>query len=131
MQIVFSIAAILATWRLAELFTQDRLTESLRQRLPAYPWSCSRCMSVWSAIITAALWYAVPWVNVVLALAWLYLVHLDWVIEWRRRQDGRRLHISVRSDGQISIDRNDLGAEETMLALTTIVKAVRTPGPER
>lgn len=70
---VHLMAAILASWRLTELFAVDRITEFLRLRFPLYLWTCIRCLSVWmGAIVTIAFIYF-PWANWPFALSMLYL----------------------------------------------------------
>src|SRR5262245_62351322 len=70
--------AILATLRLTELVTIDRLSAPLRERWPHYLWTCGRCVSVWAGGVATLLYLTVPWANWPLALSWVLIVSWDW-----------------------------------------------------
>lgn len=67
--------AILATYRLTVLFTQDAILQPVRVRLPRVPWHCALCMSVWAGAVATLFLWALPWLNWPLALSWLYLAY--------------------------------------------------------
>ena len=68
------VAAVLATYRLTELVTIDRITQGLRMRMPSYLLSCSRCMSIWAGAVASLVYFVAPALNWPLALAWVYIV---------------------------------------------------------
>ena len=65
--------AILAAFRLTALFTQDTLWNWPRRWMPAVPWHCGLCMSVWAGALATASFVWLPWINWPLALSWLWL----------------------------------------------------------
>lgn len=69
-----ALAAILATWRLTELVTEDRVTEPFRRRLGWYVLGCPRCASVWAGLVCTVAFVWFPWANWPLALAWTWIV---------------------------------------------------------
>jgi hypothetical protein len=101
-------AAILACWRLTELITSDRISARLRKRYPIYLWSCPRCVSVWAGIVTIVAYLYLPWLNWPLALAWTYLVHLDWVLARRQARWPKQIVLSVDEHGNTQIVRSDV-----------------------
>jgi hypothetical protein len=116
--------ATLASWRITELFTQDRITAKLRERWKTYLWQCPRCMSVWSGAFAAAMLALSPvthgispWMNYPFALAWLYLTHLDLRAAARMDRDGRRMVIEARGP-QWTLSRNDFSSQETQEILS-------------
>src|SRR5215467_14387946 len=110
--------AILATWRITELFTQDRITSKLRKRFPTYLWQCPRCMSVWAgawASLVFALglrWPLVAWLNWPFALGWLYFVQVDWAVQRRLAQKGKEVRVSIQPNGEYQL-HSDLSQPET------------------
>lgn len=83
------LAAVLATWRLVDLVTGDRITAPLRARLRWYVLTCDRCVSVWAGIAATVAFVWFPWANWPLALAWLYV--------WRREVSAyHRVHAQVK-----------------------------------
>jgi hypothetical protein len=74
MIILHFVAALMATGRITELLTQDRITERMRNRWPIYLWTCPRCVSVWAGIWATVMFYFAPFVNWPFALSWLYLI---------------------------------------------------------
>lgn len=104
-------AAILATLRITELFTQDRITDWLRKKYPTYLWQCPRCMSVWSGIFATMFFIWIPWLNWPFALAWLYLVHLERTVQKRVVKYGRRFEIKLHRDGNYEV-ANDFSNQE-------------------
>ena len=67
--------AILAAFRLTALFTQDTLWNWPRRWMPAVPWHCGLCMSVWAGALATASFVWLPWLNWPLALSWLWLAY--------------------------------------------------------
>lgn len=113
------VAAILATWRLTELFTQDRITQGLRTKFPTYLWQCPRCMSVWAGgwcTLMLALGPPTHWWSCWIGLwpstfSWLYFTHNDWLVARKLDKTGRRFELEVRG-AQWTVTRNDLTADE-------------------
>ena len=112
MRFVHILFAVLASWRLTEAIIQDRIFAGLRKRFPTYLLQCSRCLSVWSAGFTTVLFVFYPWANWPLAIAWLYLVHLEVVINWRSLGGPRQLRIEQEMDGSFKIVRSNLTPKE-------------------
>lgn len=116
------LAAVLATWRLVDLITGDRITAGLRRRLGWYALTCDRCMSIWAglAVTVAFVWF--PWANWPLALAWLYV--------WRREVSTyHRLHAQVLA---LTATVNALTAQLTTPQATgfSFPRAPQMPGRE-
>lgn len=119
------IAAVLASWRLTELFTADRLTEKLRNRFKhVYVFSCLRCMSVWTGIVATLIFVAFPWLNWPLALSWMYIVHIDNMIARKKIADGRKFTVKVDFLGQMSIERAELNQYEIELIANHMVAEI-------
>ena len=78
LQVVHTIFAIMATFRLVDMFMSDRITVGLRVRWPLYVWSCQRCLSVWCGVLATIFFLFVPWLNWPLALSWFYLTKETW-----------------------------------------------------
>ncbi len=76
-QLVNLLAAVLATWRLTELVTLDRITHKLREKFPYYLVNCSRCVSVYAGLVATLIYFIRPEINWVFALAWMYLWQAD------------------------------------------------------
>lgn len=72
--------AILATFRLVDLFVADSIFNSIRNKFPQVPWKCVRCNSVWSGALATLFYYFVPWLNWPLALSWFYLAYGDFML---------------------------------------------------
>ena len=112
------VAAVLAVWRITELFTADRVTAKLREKFPTYLWQCPRCMSVWAGAWTTLVlvmsfrWPWIAFLNWPFALAWLYLVQLEWALQRRLAQKGREMRVSIQPNGQYQIF-SDLSQPET------------------
>ena len=65
--------AILSSFRITILFTEDAIWSKVRKATPKIPWNCSLCMSVWSGIISTVSLVIYPWLNWPFAFSWLYL----------------------------------------------------------
>lgn len=72
------LAMVLAAFRLTELVTMDRITAPLRALVPWFVITCGRCVSVWMAAVALGVYWYAPWLNWVLAVAWLYLAQADY-----------------------------------------------------
>lgn len=102
--------AVIATYRLVELFLLDRITLKLRTKFPSYLWSCPRCLSVWSGIFTTLSYIFCPYLNYPLAFSWIYFVLKDRLTT----KQGKHLKVSVAPSGQWSISHNDLAPQEVL-----------------
>lgn len=71
---VMILAMILASWRLTEILTMDRISAPLRKKWPVYLLSCPRCVSVWSGLFCGLVWYFYPIVNIPFALSQTYIL---------------------------------------------------------
>ena len=131
------LAAILATWRLTDLMTHDRITEKLRAKLNTYLWSCPRCMSVWCGGLCALMFVLGPvthdwtrWALWPFALSWLYIWRIDNLLAKRLHDEGRRLVFESRGPGW-QLTRNDFQEQETQQilsqALTAMIQQRSTP----
>jgi hypothetical protein len=118
MSVINILAMVLATIRLTEFFTQDRIMEPLRKRFAFYPWACYRCVSVWAGILTMAIFFWFPVANLPLALSWIYIASIDWSISRRPRQ----ILIEVdNKTGAIQLRRSDFGPLEVLNILNQVV----------
>lgn len=121
------LAAVFASWRITELFTQDRITERLREKWPTYLWQCPRCMSVWAAgwstliLILGLRWPLVLWLNWPFALAWLYLAQIEREVVKRVNERGRELRITLRPDGQFQFN-SELQPQESIGAMQMVLQ---------
>lgn len=83
MTVVHVLFAVLAAWRLTEIITQDVIFEGVRKwwvmrfqgKRYANFLSCSRCVSVWTGIISTLLFIFAPFVSWPLAISTLYLTN--------------------------------------------------------
>lgn len=111
LQIAHILAAIFSTWRITELFTQDRITQKLREKYPTYIWQCQRCMSVWAGLAATVMFCVLPWSNWALALAYFYVVHVEATVQKRIAKYGRRFTVVVQSDGKYELS-SDFNQQE-------------------
>lgn len=118
--------AVLASWRITELFVQDRITQKLREKFPLYLWQCPRCMSIWAGVwvglilTLAQRWPMVALLNWVAAFSWLYMAHLDRVIARRISSHGRRFVIEVKGT-QWNVTTNELSPPEFQQIARTLL----------
>src|SRR2546429_2426513 len=97
MKSIHLIFAVLAAWRIVEIFTLDRITQRLREKFPTYLWQCQRCMSVWAGAAVTLIFVFVPYLNWPLAISWLYFVHNDFMLQ-RHLRRGREFRVEVTPD---------------------------------
>jgi len=109
--------AVLAAWRIVELFTIDRITVKLRQKFPTYLWQCTRCLSVWAGIYVAVAFAFAPYLNWPFAISWLYFAHNDFVFQHRLRR-GREFRVEVTPDNRVNLFRSELTPVEIQQLLT-------------
>lgn len=121
-------AAVLASWRLVELFLVDRITSTLRTKYSWYVLKCSRCLSVWTAIIATVLFLVCPWMNWPFAIAWLYLWHGDAAYTRRVQREGRKIVISVNGANAASISKSDFAGAEMVSVLAQTLSAAYAAG---
>lgn len=119
--------AILASWRIAELFLIDRITARLRARFPSYLWQCSRCLSVWAGawvtipiLLSHWLWWS-PYLNWPFALSWLLFTYNDWIAARRLAVHGRQFLVEAK-DGKWTVTRNELQQGEVLEILAQLVR---------
>jgi hypothetical protein len=98
--------AVLAAWRIVELFTMDRITQPLRTKFPSYIWQCQRCLSVWAGIYVALAFAYAPYLNWPFAISWLYFVHNDFIYQLRLRR-GREFRVEVTPDNRVNLLRSE------------------------
>lgn len=133
------LAAILATWRMTDLMTQDRIMQPLRTKLNTYLWSCPRCMSVWCGALCALMFWLGPithdasrWALWPFALAWLYIWRMENVYARRIVNEGRQLVVKAQGAG-VNVARNDFSPQETQQILsqmlTELVRLSQPPMP--
>ena len=118
-------AAVLATYRLTEMFLIDKIMEPLRKKFSkTYLINCARCVSVWSALIaTVAFFWFAP-LNYVLALSWLYITHNDAIYQRRIKFQGRELIVRIPpSEDRMNIVRSEFSSEEVKKLLVNIVNS--------
>ena len=112
--------AMLAAWRIVELFTMDRITVKLRQKFPSYLWQCPRCLSVWAGAYVAIVFAFLPYLNWPFAISWLYFIHND-VVYQRRIRKGRQFQVEVSPDNRINLLRSELTPSEIQSLLSQMV----------
>jgi hypothetical protein len=120
MRTIHFVFAILAAWRIVELFTVDAITLKLRQKFPHYLWQCQRCLSVWAGAYVALAFAFAPYLNWPFAISWLYFVHND-VVYQRRIRKGRQFHIEVTPDNRVTLLRSELTPSEIQSLLSQMV----------
>jgi hypothetical protein len=114
------LAAVLSSWRITELVIMDKITEPIRAKFPGYFLTCLRCVSIWAGLLTVGLFYLYPWANWPFALSWLYIQHIDWTVERRKRQEGRRFIVSVNPQHQMSFVKSELTPDELKFLSTQL-----------
>lgn len=112
--------AVLAAWRIVELFTMDRITMKLRSKFPSYLWQCPRCLSVWAGAYVALAFVFAPWLNWPFAISWLYFTHND-VVYQRRIRSGRQFHVEISPDNHVNLLRSELTPSEIHSLLSQMV----------
>ncbi len=115
------LAAVLATYRVTEIVTADRIGAPIRKRWPIYLWTCPRCVSVWAGAFCTGLFLISPWLNWPFALSWVYLWHVDSVIQQRLNEKGKEVTIGVDAQGNLSLKRSDLSPQEIVAMAQSIV----------
>lgn len=124
MTYVHLIFAVLAAWRLVELFTMDRITEPLRRKFPSYLWQCQRCLSVWAGAYVAVAFAFAPYLNWPFAISWLYFAHNDFIYQ-RRIRKSREFRVEVNAQNQVRLLRSELTPGE----IQQLLGQMATQGP--
>jgi len=120
--------AVLAAWRIVELFTIDAITLRLRQKFPSYLWQCPRCLSVWAGAYVALTFVLAPYLNWPFAISWLYFVHNDFVYQLRLRR-GREFRVEVTPDNRVNLLRSELTPGEIQQLLAQMMTQVSPQKP--
>lgn len=120
MKFVHLAFAVLAAWRMVELFTIDRITGKLRTRFPSYLWQCQRCLSVWAGAYVALAFAFAPFLNWPFAISWLYFAHNDFVYQKRIRK-GREFHAEITPDNRVNLLRSELTPSEIQSLLSQML----------
>ena len=126
MKYIHLVFAVLAAWRLVELFTIDRITGPLRAKFPYYIWQCPRCLSVWAGAYVALTFAFTPYLNWPFAISWLYFIHNDMVYQ-RRIRKGRQFQVEVLPDNRINLLRSELTPSEIQSLLSQMVMQNNPP----
>lgn len=128
MKALHIVFAVLASWRLTEIITQERIFERVRVKWPLYLWSCSRCVSVWAGVIATALVLYYPYANWPLALSWLFNLHAEISHYVRRRHPPTMPRPSIiLSQGEndtVRVDHNGVSeaqAQEIIVRLASTI----------
>jgi len=122
------IFAVLAAWRIVELFTMDRITVKLRQKFPHYLWQCSRCLSVWAGAYAAVIFAFVPYLNWPFAISWLYFAHNDFIYQ-RQIRKGREFRVEVTPDNRVNLLRSELTPSELQSLLSQMTQQTAAQRP--
>lgn len=125
------IALILAAWRLTDIITVEQVFDPIRRKWPLYIWSCSRCVSVWAAVVAYLAYRYFPAVNIVLAVSELFIlrVMLESVL-LRRGTPGAdpnmkgQILIEVDQRNNINLKRCDFRADAAMTVLSQVAQAM-------
>lgn len=120
MKYLHLVFAVLAAWRLIELFTVDRITARLREKFPVYLWQCPRCMSVWAGGFVALVFVFAPYLNWPFAISWLYFAHNDFLY-LRRIRRSRELHVEVTAGNRVNLLRSELTPSELQSLLGQMI----------
>ncbi len=125
--LVYGLATVLAALRLTELVAIDTIFEPVRQwfhRMGFHVLSCVRCISVWAAITATTLYLTFPMVNVVIAIAWVYLFKAELIDALRTpHYPSSVVVLRIRSDRKIEVAYTDLEAHK-VLAVVQIASDV-------
>lgn len=113
--------AVLASFRLTELFLTDRITAPMRKYFPrSYLLSCPRCMSVWCATLATGVFLLWPYLNWPFAFAFFYLWHMDFAFERRVRREGRQFVVQMGTNGQGQVAKSELSPQELHAVFKTM-----------
>lgn len=63
------LAAVLASWRLTQVVTEDRIFEPIKRRLNWQVFNCGRCVSVWCGAVSLLALLTEPYINWPFALS--------------------------------------------------------------
>ncbi len=126
LSVIHVVMAILASWRLVDLFAQDRITEWLRQKWPTYLWTCPRCLSVWMGAAATVLFVFIPWMNWPLALSWLYMWRIEGLLA---KPHPQQMVIEINDGGAVSIPRSNIDPKIAFQAIEALVNATRVAPP--
>jgi hypothetical protein len=110
------IFAVLATHRLTELLTVDKITEKGRNFLfrefpNFYLLSCLRCVSIWAGFIATALFFVNPYLNWPFAFGFIYLAMKDSEM-LKKRRNFRQFVVELDANNNMNVPRQDLTPEE-------------------
>ena len=122
------IIAVLATWRLTEIFTQDRITEKLRKKFPLYLWTCSRCLSIWAGIIVTFIYLYFPFINIPFAISELYILFgtvLNFLSIFSPDY-GTKVTLRIDNADNLRIESNNLPIEKVSLYLNKAATLLRS-----
>ena|SRR5438105_4322696 len=128
MKYVHVIFAVLAAWRVVELFTIDRITVKLREKFPTYLWQCPRCLSVWAGIYVSAAFAFAPYLNWPFAISWLYFAHNDFIHQ-RHLRKGREFRVEVTPDNRVNLLRSELTPSEIQSLLSQMTQQITSQRP--
>jgi hypothetical protein len=108
MYFIHLIMAILATYRLTELFAVDKITEGFRKRfVSSYLLRCGRCLTVWAGIASTLTFAYCPWLNWPFALSWAVFALSD-----LKSAKGRKFIAVLNEQGQGKVVKSDFLPEE-------------------
>lgn len=131
MTIFHLVSMVLASFRLVEIVTLDRISAPIRDRFPHYFWTCGRCVSVWTGAIAVGVFMLAPWLNWPLALSWLYIAFGDWLSArgayWATRWP-KRILVSANRDGDVQIEKTTLNYKDVAEVLATLLEDLRANG---
>lgn len=124
------VAALLATCRLTEIITQERISQWVRQKWPLYLWTCPRCVSVWSAIAATAAFVYMPFLNWPLALSWLYIVQAQilptLLAKIDPKYDGiRKVSVALNAKNELVVERADFDSAGLANILARLMESMR------
>lgn len=120
--------AVLATGRITEVITSDRITDSFRRRFPTYLWTCQRCVSVWAGIFVTLMFLYAPFVNWPFAMSWLFLMIGDVMAYWTSHTK-KGIRIEPLPTGQVNVDWNGHNAVAVLPILKGIISQIEQVQP--
>lgn len=136
MQLIHVLALVLATIRLTELLTQDRITDWMRQLFPIFFLTCGRCVSVWAGIACTYVYVRAPILNWPLASSCVFLLYAHAISRWTRSvppspatPGPRQIVIGVDPAGNVSLNQSGFGPAEVQSILSRMALAIGEQKP--
>lgn len=129
---VHLLAAVLATWRLTQIVTEDAILNPLRSLFSKRPTvrtflGCGRCVSVWCGMLATSVFYYVPFLNWPFAFSMTFLLFAQLADALGAWSDRKTPKVILRSgmNGEINVELVNVNLPQAQRA---IAEASRTVG---